>query len=273
MARASFVRQRPRRRSRRLEAYRARLPELTAPPDSQPAAAVAAAVLRWGRNHLAALALLVVLTGVGYWLFGTDQFYVYDAEITGTALTTHDEIYSAAQLEALSIFWVNPPAIARTLEQNPLVKQAVVTTQLPNHVQIRIVEREPAAVWQSGDQSLFADRDGTLFPLRGDASQAVVVRDLRGVPITPGTEVDSEAVLTALKLAELIPERHAFDWEPGAGVSFITDGGWRVNFGDHSRLAIKVAAFRAFSEQVAPFRKVALLDLSAPDQPYYREQP
>ncbi|MCZ7571959.1 MAG: FtsQ-type POTRA domain-containing protein [Ardenticatenaceae bacterium] len=267
------MRRRPRRRSQRLEAYRATLPELTAPRQSRLTAAVLAAVLRWSRSHLAALALLVVLAGLGYWFFGTEDFYIYGAEITGTALTTPEEVYSSAQLEGLSIFWVNPPAIAHILEQNPVIQQAVVTTQFPNHVQIRVVEREPAAVWQSGDQSLFVDRAGVLFPLRGDASQAVVIRDLRGSPITPGKSVDPEAVLTALKLAELIPDRRAFDWEPGAGVSFITDGRWRVNFGDHSRLAIKVAAFRAFSEQVAPFRKVAVLDLSAPEQPYYREEP
>lgn len=273
MSRASFKRRRPRRRSQRLEAYRAMLPELIVPRRSRAGASVLLALLRWSRSHLSALALLGVLGALGYWFFGTDQFYIYGAAITGTALTTPEEIYSSTKLEGLSIFWVNPAGIARTLEENPIIKQAAVSVQLPNHVQIRIIEREPAAVWQSGGQSLYVDSDGVLFSLRGDASQAVIIRDLRGAPAAPGAEVDPEAVLTAIELARLIPERRAFDWEPGAGVSFITDGGWRVNFGDHSRLRIKVAAFRAFTEQVAPFRKVALLDLSAPEQPYYREEP
>lgn len=269
--RGLFTRRRSRRRSRRLEAYRLTLPELTGRPRTPPISLTD--VQQWVGQHWAALGLLALLALLGYWFFGTDQFYVYDAEITGTRMTTPEEIYTTAQLEGLSIFWVNPPAIARTLEQNPLIKQAVVESRLPNRVRIQIVEREPVAVWQSGAQSLYVDEGGALFPLRGDASQMVVIRDLRETPVEPGQQVDPEAVLTALELARLIPERRAFDWEPAAGVSFITEGGWRASFGDHSHLPIKAAAYRSFVEEVAPNEKVELLDLSAPEHPYYRVQP
>ncbi|HYN87342.1 MAG TPA: FtsQ-type POTRA domain-containing protein [Ardenticatenaceae bacterium] len=273
MAPVPFMRRRPRRRSQRLEAYRALLPELTMSPRARSAVPWPVAILSWLRAQRIALALLVVFSGLGYWFFGTDQFYVYGAHITGTVNATPQELYSALQLEGLSIFWVNAPSLERALEQNPLIEQAVVTAHLPNRVHIRVVERRPVAVWQSGDQSLFVDRTGKLFPLRGDASQALVICDLRTTPIEAGDQADVEAVLTALELAKFIPERHAFDWEPAAGVSFVTDGGWRVSFGDHLHLPLKASAYRAFLQQVAPTAKIELLDLSAPQHPYYRVIP
>lgn len=273
-SRARGQRTQRRRRSERLESYRSTLPGIMVP---EPAGRVGfpspGEVGQWVARHRLALALIAICGLLLAWFFLTDDFYVYDAHIEGTVLLTPEEIYTEAQLEGLSIFWVNPPALAASLKQNPLVKDAVVTARLPHHVSIQIEERVPVAVWQSGATSLYVDREGWLFPLRGDATGAVVVRDLRGESAEAGTQVDTEAIQTALELARLIPSRRAFDWEPAAGISFITDGGWRVSFGDHYRLEVKAAAYEAFTQQIAPFEKVELLDLSAPEHPYYRLLP
>ncbi len=126
------------------------------------------------------------------------------------------------------------------------------------------------AVWQSAGQSFYVDSEGTLFGLRGDATEMLVIRDLGDNPVLAGTTVDPEAVRSAAELIQLLPERRAYDWEAGLGLSFVTDGGWQVTFGDHTRIAAKVAAYHAFQEQIQSDQKIVLLDLSVPEHPYYR---
>ncbi|MGH2545047.1 MAG: cell division protein FtsQ/DivIB, partial [Ardenticatenaceae bacterium] len=208
-----------------------------------------------------------------YVLFGTDWFYIYDIEVQGTRLLTKAEVYNRSRLEALHLFWLRPRTVAERLEEDPVVARAVVSALPPSLVTIRLEERLPAAVWQSGGSSYYVDGEGVLFGLRGDASAMLVIRDLKDAPVEMGSSVDPAAIRTARELTRLIPERRAFDWEAGHGLSFLTDGGWRVTFGDYTRLATKVAAFQAFKEQIQPEQAILLLDLSMPEHPYYRVSP
>jgi cell division septal protein FtsQ len=210
------------------------------------------------------LALLV------YGLVGTSWFYIYDIQVEGARFMTKEEIYNRSNLEALHIFWLNPPAIVKQLEADPLVMRAVVSHLPPNRARIQLQERLPVAVWQTGGESYYVDRDGVLFGLRGDARGMLVIRDLSGTPVQPGDTVNPEAIRTALELSELLPERRAFDWQSGAGISYLTEEEWQVIFGDHTRLTTKLAAYHAFREQIQPEEKVLVLDLSVPEHPYYR---
>lgn len=232
-----------------------------------------ASVVGWLREVWARLLILGLLAMLLYIAFGTSWFYIYDVEVQGAQRLSKEELYHLSNLEALSVFWLNPQAVARRLEAEPLVARAHVALRPPSHVTIHVEERLPLAVWQTGNQSLFVDEQGVLFGLRGDASEYLVIRDLRDVPVEGGQQVDEVVVRTAWELAQLIPERRAFDWEPGVGLSFVTEGGWRVTFGDYTRLSAKVAAFHAFQSQIQSDKELLLLDLSDPDHPYYRVVP
>ncbi len=255
-----------RRRSKRLKAYERSVGLQAAPALSLEPERMAA----WLRGRVVWLLAPVLLVLLGYLLFGTPWFYIYDIEVEGTRLLSKEEVYNRSNLEALSIFWLNPRAVAKKLEEDPLVARAVVSAMPPSRVRIQLQERIPAAVWNTGEQSVYVDSEGTSFGLRGDATGLLMINDLQGLPITPEHPVDPEAVRTARELSQLIPERRAFDWEPGNGLSFVTDEGWRIVFGDHTRLDTKVKAFNAFKEQIHPEEEILLLDLSVPEHPYYR---
>ncbi|MDQ4078524.1 MAG: FtsQ-type POTRA domain-containing protein [Chloroflexota bacterium] len=254
------------RRSRRLKAYERSVGLKAAPALSFERERL----LGWVRRRLRLFLALLAVGLLGYLLFGTPWFYIYDIEVEGAHLLTKEELYNRSNLEALSIFWLNPRGVAKRLEEDPLVMRAVVSARPPNRVRVQIQERSPVAVWQSGGQSFYVDSDGVLFGLRGDASEMLVVRDLHDTPVEPGSEVDTEAIRTARELTGIIPERRAFDWEAGNGLSFVATEGWRVIFGDHTRLSTKVRAFEAFKEQIRPAEEILLLDLTAPEHPYYR---
>jgi len=203
--------------------------------------------------------LLTVLGMVAYWVFMSNTFYVFDARIEGARLLTAAEVYAMADVDGWHIFWIRPDEVEARLLNEPTIKQAEVSVGLPNRLTIRIEERRPLAVWQSNGESYFVDDEGVLFRLRGDASDALVIRDMRDVPVQPGMQVDAEAVRTVVELHTLLPERRAFDWRPAAGVSFIADGGWEVRFGDRHDLAWKVAVYRTFAETFATQENVAVL--------------
>lgn len=264
--RSNRRRNRPRRRrSERLVAYESVLPGLKARPNP-PGPAIA----QWIRGHVGTVVVLIVLSVIAYWFFASDTFYVYDADVRGTVYTTPEEIYALADIDGWNVFWIDAVEVEQRIESLAIVKDARVSLRLPNTVRIEVTERQPVAVWQSGPHSMLVDAEGVLFGLRGDASRAVSIHDLRDVEVAAGQEVDPQAVTTALALHRLLPERRAFDWRPAAGIGFVTEGGWTVRFGDHQRLQWKVAVFRAFEEQLAAEKSVTLLDLTAPDRPYYR---
>ena len=228
------------------------------------------AVQTMPRHRWVSLALLTILGAVAYWLFMSNTFYVFDARIEGAQLLTAAEVYTLADIDGWHVFWIRPDDVEARLLSEPTIKQADVSVRLPNRVTIRIVEREPLAVWQSNAESYFVDTEGVLFRLRGDASDALVIRDMRGIPAQPGMQVDPEAVRTVLELHALLPERRAFDWRPAAGVSFFAEGGWEVRFGDRHDLAWKVAVYRTFAETIAAEGNVAFLDLTVPERPFYQ---
>ncbi len=263
-----YERRRPRRRrSQRLVVYQSALPGLQARPQALEDRRF---LLSWLRGHLFTFFLLLVLGGTGYWLFLSDTFYVYGAEIHGTVFTTPDEIYALADFDGWNIFWINPQTVEARIKALPVVKAVDVKLHLPNTVVIRVVERQPVAVWQAGDSRFLVDKEGVLFRVRGDASKAVVIRDQRGVQLQLGDTVDPVAIYTALELYRLLPEQQVYEWRPGAGLSFVTDEGWRVQIGDHQKLKLKVLVYRSFREQIAPYKPVAFLDVSVPERPYYR---
>lgn len=222
------------------------------------------------RHRWVSLMLLTLLGGIAYWLFMSNTFYVFDAHIEGTNLLTAAEVYMLADIDGWHIFWIRPDEVEARLLNEPTIKQAEVSVGLPNRVTIRIEERQPLAVWQSNGESYFVDEEGVLFRLRGDASEALVIRDMRDVPVQPGMQVDPEAVRTVVELHTLLPERRAFDWRPAAGVSFIAEGGWEVRFGDRHDLAWKVAVYRKFAETLATQENIAVLDLTVPERPFYQ---
>lgn len=254
------------RRSRRLKVYETATTFRAAPGFS-------GQVGNWVGQRLAGLLLAALVAALLYLAFGTSWFYIYDMEVVGAQHLTKAELYNRSNLEGWSIFWLNPTAVARRLEAEPMVARAMVSALPPNRVRVQVNERVPVAVWQSGETSLFVDGDGVLFGLRGDATQMLVIRDLHSSPVAAGEEVDPLVVRGVRELAQLIPQRRAFDWEPGLGLSFLTDGGWRVAFGDYTRLRAKVAAFHAFETQIQSEKEILLLDLSVPEHPYYRVSP
>lgn len=232
-----------------------------------------AGIGQWLKRNLLIIGAVALIGLAGYGLFRTDWFYIYDIEVTGTHFISKEEVYTRTNLEGLHLFWLNPQDITARLQEEPLIEGVQIAAFPPNQVRITVQERQPVAVWQTQGQSYFVDAGGTLFALRGDASTMLVIRNLNDDPAAAGEMVDGSIVQAAIALNQLMPERTAFDWAPGLGIGFLNESEYWVHFGDYTRLNAKVAAYRAFTDQIKPEQKVTLLDLSVPEHPYYRVAP
>lgn len=227
----------------------------------------------WLKQNLLIAGVVALLMVLSYGLFGTEWFYIYDIEVAGNQLISKEEIYTRSNLEGLHLFWLNPDEVTARLKEEPLIEAVQIAVFPPNQVRITVQERQPAAVWQTNGQSYFVDATGTLFSLRGDASTMLVIRNLNEDAVTPGDAIDSSIVQAAIALNQLIPERTAFDWAPGVGIGYLNEFKYWVHFGDYTRLNAKVAAYRAFIDQIKPEQEITLLDLSVPEHPYYKVAP
>lgn len=246
-------------------------------------------VVQWMRSsmwsRMASLICIAASGAVLFLFFWSYDFYVYEATIEGNTLLSKEEIFAQSKIEGYNIFFIDPREVRRTIAAMPTVKEAEVSSALPNQVTVRIVERKPAAVWETQDMRYWVDQEGIFFPITSPIpTDTLFIRDMEdrpvilGVPVKPvtGTVADTPippdptAVLTAQALHRYLPEQTVWEYNRNRGISFVDDGGWRVYFGNRTGLQAKVAIYFAFKEKRAPFRSVEFLDLSIPGQPYYK---
>ncbi|MGH2416737.1 MAG: cell division protein FtsQ/DivIB, partial [Candidatus Limnocylindria bacterium] len=159
----------------------------------------------------------------------------------------------------VSLLALDSVALRRQLAQLPAVAEASVTASLPGRVEVAIVEREAAFVWETPTARLLGAADGTLFAaLRlGDTMPPELVglpliSDRRGTArlMTSGDRLPEAQLRTALRLAELDPAALGsgatdlgvrIDDEYGFGL-VSTDAGWEMALGVYGMDPAETAA-------------------------------
>lgn len=113
---------------------------------------------------------LFVLLLIGQCLrvaFVSPRLQLARIEITGTDRFSPEQIARLGQVPMGSnIFRVNLTRVSTALKTQPLIRDAVVTRQLPNTLQVTLQERTPALQVVRADrpaQAYLADADGVLF--------------------------------------------------------------------------------------------------------------
>lgn len=108
----------------------------------------------------AALDRLALATG-----FSIDQVH-----LTGPRYTPDSEIFDALDLPNTgSILTFDSRAARERIERLPWIASAEITRLYPSRIAINVVEREPYAVWQLGDEHRLIDATGrVLGPVQPD---------------------------------------------------------------------------------------------------------
>jgi cell division protein FtsQ len=143
--------------------------------------------VRRGVGSAAALSF-IGLTGVSGWVIGGHQeamrrvhgglpdivaraagFPIRSVDVSGVKELGKDEIVAASGMTpAGSLLFLDVGAVRASLKTLPLVAEATVRKLYPDRIEIKIVEREPFALWQQEGVVSVVSADGTVIDTLSD---------------------------------------------------------------------------------------------------------
>lgn len=239
----------------------------TAPPRARSGAVATRAL---------AIFLLCGASGLLYHVASADEFRVARVVIAGNELVSAAELERAAAVHGANIFRIRLEEVEERVQALPAVQWAQVTTFLPNGLQIRVAERTPVAIWQTGDAAYLVDQQGHVVGVAGAMQRLTTIRDLDGPELRPGARVDADALATTIRLQTLLPAAarttvRGFEYSRATGVDVLADFGSRVRFGDGEHLEWKVSALAAVRRELErTSQRAELIDVRFRDRPYIR---
>ncbi|MGC8877724.1 MAG: cell division protein FtsQ/DivIB [Anaerolineae bacterium] len=205
-------------------------------------------------SKLLAGVLLVLLAWSFYLLFSSSSFYVSQIEVNGNTLTSLSEISLAAELEGMSIFWVDPEIVKVRVEALPYVKRAEVHVTLPAQVVVTVEERIPQLVWRSSNDEKvwWIDTEGVVLEPRGILEGALVVTDESAQPLIleAGQRLDPSILASVRALHALLPDLREVTYEANWGIGFRTGEGWPIYLGSEHQMAFKLAILKELRRQM-----------------------
>jgi cell division protein FtsQ len=91
---------------------------------------------------------------------------VADIRVEGRATTDRETILEALNARpGTPILAVDPTRAKRQLESLPWVRSAAIERRFPDTIYVRLVERQPMALWQHGGKLDLIDRTGAVIPV------------------------------------------------------------------------------------------------------------
>lgn len=279
MANSAMVRKRSRRRQARMQRFGLAVPRLALPAIRQNTVfngfspgikETVGRRLTWA--HALSLLLLALCLGFMGAIIQGDEYYVVSPEIGGTRFVPPEEIASAAAVNGLHAFWVDPAQIEAVVRQVPNVADVRVRAAWPNRVTIEVTEREPVLLWMDGQTAQWADATGHLMPVRGQIEGLLTVVAEDGAINAQTTEKLPEALIAgALALHALVPQARELRYAPSGGLAFEDARGWTAYFGVGNDMAQKLVIYNALvaSLEARGLRPLALV-VDDVRHPYYR---
>jgi hypothetical protein len=245
-----------------------------------------------GLGAAAVAAGLVALLG-GPWLRVTDVTWA------GEQFTAQRDLARLLEHErGTSILAVDTRSLRERIERLPAVAEARVVASVFGRLDVTIVERETAFVWETSSARLLGAADGTLFAalprdaaLDGELAAMPHVSDQRSMArlMATGDRIPDGLLRTALRLASLDPAtlgsaaerlRVRIDDEFGFGLVAAAPG-WEMALGVYgtdpnetgadaaARLERQVAAVRTlFADR--PEAEIRWVDARNPGKVYFR---
>lgn len=227
-------------------------------------------------GKLLGLAVLLGASVLLYDLASSSEFRITRVSVSGNRLLAGDELEQAAAVGSLNIFWVRRSELSQRLEQLPPIESALVSLELPDHLRIEVKERDPVAIWLTGDTPFLVDADGLVLAARSAGRPMLVIRDTASQTLTSGSRVNADVVRTVVKLEPLLTEalgarlRH-YEYSPESGLNVLQEPGPRLILGNGDDLNWKVMAIQAITRHLESTRtKADLIDARFGDRPYFR---
>jgi cell division protein FtsQ len=233
----------------------------------------------WASGQLAALLGALVCAGAAAYLLTAGSLHIRQVDLAGAALTSSDAVTTALGVSGHNIFTVEPQVAAARLAALPTVREAQVWGELPDRLVVRLVERQPALVWQLGEERYLLDAGGFVIAKNPAAETSlalpqIVVRE--GDPPTVGGRVDTTVLQAALTIGRRSSEYGVtvgrIEYAPATGLTVLTpgsagaSGGRSIVIGSSARLEEKLSVA---GEVIRTEQSWTILNVTDPDRPFF----
>lgn len=227
---------------------------------------------RWPRRValLAAVAELALLV----FLVTGPAFRVREVTVVGNHQLQASQVVAAAGLERPgSVFAVDAATIRRKLTATAWVREATVTTALPDRVTLTVDEWQPVAVYLAGGkgQPLYLSGQAVVLGPAPDAKSALEIDGPPGADPRVGTRAMDQRLLgAAVNIQRGLPaligqEVKAYAVDSCGDLTMTVQRGWRVEFGR----VITPEEFADLNQKLAALKSVASKeDLNNPQLDY-----
>ena len=229
--------------------------------------ASASYVLRWRAvSGLIVVGLAVVL----YLFLTTDAFFVRSVAIGGEKYLSREEIFRFSDVAQRHVFWIDPADVETRLESVPNIADAdVYVGWPPDMVQIVVVEREPALIWEQ-QVRVWVDVNGIVMKQREDRPDLLrVVVPNAAEPLDVGARIPQTVVDGALQLRQRYANIDVLLYDPVKGLGYHDGRGWTVWFGTGEDMDVKLLVYNRIVEDIWDTVQPGEIVMADPDRPYY----
>jgi cell division septal protein FtsQ len=244
---------------------------------------------------------LISAGGVVYIFFFSGFFHVQTVTVLENEKVSEEQVRGALKEMLSERHWLVFPGrslilldtgqVGETLRKNvALIEDAEVARQLPQTLKIKVKEKQPVAVWQSGGKFYYLDREGLVL---GEVDQIPevntlpVVIDQNHYPVDVNAKISNPAFLSALTVvAERLPAKLNVgavqvvipplgeDVSPAAvqELRVKTSEGWEIYFDLRRPIETQMAVLlKIMNEEIGPDRgNLHYIDLRVKDKVFYQ---
>ncbi len=214
--------------------------------------------------------LVVGLSVLLYLFLTTDAFFVNSVAVGGEKYLSREEIFRFSDIARRHIFWIDADDVEARLESVPNIADATVLVGWPpDMVQIVVVEREPALIWEQGVR-VWVDVNGIVMKQREDRPDLlrVVVPNAED-PISVGQRIPQTIIDGALQLRKRHANIDVLLYDSIKGLGYHDGGGWTVWFGTGEDIDTKLLVYYRLVDTIKDKVQPGEIVVSDPDRPYY----
>lgn len=168
------------------------------------------------------------------WINQSKTLNLSDVVVDGNRLLETDEVLNLISVkQEQNITNIDLLEIQKSLESHPYIELALVSRKFPSTLQINIVEREPVALIL-GSELFAVDQNAVLLPRSKPQalSGLPVITGIEGFKEIPGTRIDSDRIVEAIGLFNIIRTIDSELYRNLSEVNFNNRKGFLVYFND-----------------------------------------
>ncbi|MFN0072095.1 MAG: cell division protein FtsQ/DivIB [Chloroflexota bacterium] len=223
-----------------------------------------------------ALALLGLMASSGllYHVAFSPRFHLRNVQTSGNTLLSASVVEAAVAETNSEAFWLRSSALRSRLLEIPAVAEAEIRVILPDRVEVRVRERAPYGVLQTGALAQLMDADGVIIGTVSQAPPLLTIRNL-DTAVEPPARIEPEAFgaikVLSKHLGATAFEPTSFAYSQQSGLEFETREGITVRLGNGKDLEWKLGALDKMRQYLVDNRlRAQLIDVRFRDRPYFR---